>query len=367
MSIKTIYSTCDTTDEVVSDIQKQLQGFPTGTLLFFASSYFDNTISGKLCAAFHGVTVFGCTTSGEIVSGKMLKGSVVAMAISKDTVSDLSVEVIEKINGNIDVKPAFHHFENHFNTPLRKMDLSKYIGLVIIDGLSGKEEVIMERIGDYTDLTFIGGSAGDDLKFQNTQIYANGKSYTNAALLALLHVPGGFDILKTQSFNKLDKKLVVTKALETGREVLEFNGKPAALAYAEAVGTTVLDVPNHFMHHPVGLIIDGEPYVRSPQRVNGKNIVFYCNIPEGTEVTLLESTDIVKDTRRELDAKIKELGSISGVINFHCILRTLELEKKGQTGAYGQVFTDIPTVGFSTYGEEYLGHINQTSTILLFK
>jgi len=50
-----------------------------------------------------------------------------------------------------------------------------------------------------------------------------------------------------------------------------------------------------------------------------------------------------------------------------CILRTLELESKGITEAYGKLFTDIPTIGFSTYGEEYIGHINQTSTMLVFK
>ena len=34
--------------------------------------------------------------------------------------------------------------------------------------------------------------------------------------------------------------------------------------------------------------------------------------------------------------------------------------------AYGELFSKTPTVGFSTYGEAYLGHINQTSTILIF-
>ncbi len=366
MSVRTVYSTRDSVEDVVADIRGQLEGFQARALIFFASSYFDPSISEQMSKAFGSATVFGCTTAGEIVSGKMLKGSVVAMAFDKNTVEDVSVAVLENIKDRVDVKQAFHAFEDHFNAPLRKMDLSKYAGIILVDGLSGKEEQIMDQIGDYTDLAFIGGSAGDDLKFQATHLYANGKTYTNSALLVLLHLPKGFDILKTQSFKVLDKKLTVTKA-SSGREVAEFNGKPAALAYAEAIGTTVPDAANHFMRHPVGLMVDDEPYVRSPQRLNGKNMVFYCNIPQGMEVSLLESLDIVEDTRKDLAAMQKKMGSVAGVINFHCILRTLALETDKKTDAYGKVFSGVPTIGFSTYGEEYLGHINQTSTMLFLK
>ncbi len=117
------------------------------------------------------------------------------------------------------------------------------------------------------------------------------------------------------------------------------------------------------MKHPVGLMIDGEPYVRSPQQIKGDSMIFYCNVLEGMDLTLLESTDIVQDTEKDVEAKL----NISGLINFHCILRTLELKGLEQTAAYGKIFTDIPTVGFSTYGEEYMGHINQTSTMLVFR
>ena len=63
----------------------------------------------------------------------------------------------------------------------------------------------------------------------------------------------------------------------------------------------------------------------------------------------------------------KELGGISGIINFNCILRTLELGQKGLTEDYGKLFEVAPTVGFSTYGEQYIGHINQTATMLVFR
>ncbi|MGC8495503.1 MAG: FIST signal transduction protein [Syntrophobacteraceae bacterium] len=165
----------------------------------------------------------------------------------------------------------------------------------------------------------------------------------------------------------MGKVLKATKVDENKREVLHFNGKPAAEAYAEARGVSVEDAPKHFMHSPVGLMIGGEPYVRSPQRMQDGGMVFYCKVNEGMELSVLESTDIVDDTRKAVETKKRELGDISGILNFHCILRTLELEDKQQTESYGKIFTDIPTIGFSTYGEQYIGHINQTSTMLVIR
>jgi len=366
MKLKSVYSTKGSVDEVVSDISSQLKGFSTKVLIFFASSNLESSIGKKMQDAFRGVTVIGCTTAGEITSGKMLKNSVVAMALGPEIVSDVRVAILENIKGGVNAKTAFKSFEDHFKVPVRQMDISNYVGMVLIDGLSGKEEDIMNQIGNLTDITFIGGSTGDDLKFKETRVYYGGKSYINSALLALFHLKNGFDIIKTQSFKVLDKKLVVTKADEATRQVIEFDGKPAAQTYAAAVGTTVAEAPNHFMHNPVGLIIGDEPYVRSPQRLDNTRIAFYCHIPEDMEVSLLESTDIVNDMKEVL-SRAESAGPIAGIINFHCILRTLELEKKGQKDAYGKIFEGVPTVGFSTYGEEYIGHLNQTSTMLVLK
>lgn len=74
----------------------------------------------------------------------------------------------------------------------------------------------------------------------------------------------------------------------------------------------------------------------------------------------------MNDTERDLKTIEKQLGSIGAIANFNCILRTLELKNKNQTEKYGQLFSSEPTVGFSTYGEEFVGHINQTATMLVF-
>ena len=266
------------------------------------------------------------------------------------------------------LKKACDSFANHFGVSVADMASREYVGIILVDGLSGAEESLMETIGDSTNVVFIGGSAGDDLKFSSTHVYANGKSYTNAAVLALLKPGADFTFIKTQSFRDLGKSLVVTKADEASRAILEFNGKPAAAAYAEAVGATLEDAAKCFMHNPIGLVIDGEPYVRTPQQIKDNSaMVYYCGVKEGIELSLLESTDIIEDTRNAIRQAEEESGRITGIINFNCIMRKLELERKNLTTEYGDLFSSTSTIGFSTYGEQYIGHLNQTATMLVFK
>ena len=107
--------------------------------------------------------------------------------------------------------------------------------------------------------------------------------------------------------------------------------------------------------------------MRSPQQIKDGKMVFYCNILEGTELALLASTDVVGDIRAAIKAKNGHEVPTAGLINFNCILRTLELERDNLTDAYGKVFADVPTMAFTTYGEEYLGHISRTVTMLALR
>lgn len=368
MNIKTALSTKENVDEMVSDIAGQLEFFDAEMVLFFASSVYDpQSVSKKMQDSFPMARVLGCTTAGEIGCGKMLDGSAVAMAFTGQAVKDAKIEVVEDPRDEKAIRAAFASFESYYKAPMSEMDPSKYVGIILVDGLSGAEEGLMELIGDLTNVTFIGGSAGDDLKFAATHLYANGKSYKNGVILALLQPGVEFTFIKTQSFRNLDKTLEVTKANEEKREVLEFNGKPAAVAYAEAIGTTVEEAPKHFMHNPVGLVIEDEPYVRSPQQFKGESMVFYCGVMEGMELSLLESTDIIGDTKKAIARAREEMGGLSAIVNFNCILRTLELKQKNLTKEYGELFSGVQAIGFSTYGEQYIGHINQTATMLAFK
>ena len=373
MTILTAFSQNAEADAAVKDIVESFQAVQPNVLIYFASpAIAPVALSAAMQDAFPDAVVFGCTTAGEIVSGRMLKGSLVAMAISEDVVPQVQVALLEEIDVDGEtvrdhIKKVFQGFEDYYGEPVSAMDPGEYVGIILVDGLSLAEEKIMEKLGDLSDVIFIGASAGDDLAFEKTHVFAGGKAHSQAAVLALMKPARPFGFIKTQSFRVLDKTLVAGAVNEATREVGQFNGVAALQGYADALGVSAAEVPDHFMRNPLGLLVGDEPYVRSPQQVIGERVAFYCNVREGMELHLLEAGDMITDTRQAVEQAAEELGGISGLINFHCILRTLDLEGKGLTGEYGAIFADIPTIGFSTYGEQYIGHINQTSTMLAFK
>ncbi len=354
----------------VKDIKEQLKSIDACMILFFASSiYTAETVSREMARAFSEIPTVGCTTAGEMISDKMGQNSIVAMAWDKSMLKDLKIEVLENIKTDHQVvAKAFKSFEKSLGTPMSQLDSSRYVGLIMIDGLSGCEETLNDQVGNLTNVSFVGGSAGDDFHFKHTYVMLNGRAYTEAAVLVLMEPTNGFSILKTQSFSTTSKKLTPTKVDEKRRAVLEFNHKPATEAYAEVLGIPENELVKRIGEYPLGLVFDENNFfVRSPQQIEDKSVIFYCSIKEGLELTILQSGNIVADTKKDFEQAKQKLGTVQAVIDFNCCLRTSELAQKNQQKAYAELFHLIPTVGFATYGESYIGHINQTSTMLLLK
>ncbi len=367
MTIKTAYSTNPDPNRAAQELLDSVGNLDLRFVAFFASAaYAPDDLGKALAQAFGRVPSIGCTTAGELVSGKMLKQSVVLIAFDAASLRGAHVALVEDMKSESSVSAALDALGQAVGKSPSELDPDHHVGLVLHDGLSVAEESVMSHLSARTNVPFVGGSAGDDVRFERTHVFVNFQPRAGASALALLEPAGKYAILKTQSFEVLDQVLEVTDVDEATRTVRSFNGKPAAEEYAAQLGISAAELPEHFGSHPVGLVVgDGEPYVRSPQRVEGTEVVFYCQVKAGMKLHVLQARDIVEQTRQDLDAKLQAFGACGGIVNFHCILRTLELEAKEQCDAYGAVFKSIPTVGFSTYGESYIGHINQTSTMLL--
>ena len=350
----------------VKSIKEQLSDVDACMILYFASpSYPAEIICKEMTGAFAGIPAVGCTTAGEMGSGKMGQDSIVAMAWHKASLKNLKIEVLENVQTDTDaVVKAFKSFEKSLGIPMKHLDPARYVGMIMIDGLSGCEEMLNDQTGNLTNVPFMGGSAGDNFNFLKTWLFANGKAYTNAAILVLMEPANGYTILKTQSFFTTNKKLIPTKVDEQRRMVVEFDGKPATEAFAEVLGITVDELTKTIMEHPVALVFDEQNFfVRNPHHIQGTSIVFYCSVKEGMELTVLRPGDIVATTHADLH----NCGKFQAVVDFNCCMRTSALTQKNQLKEYSEIFENVPAVGFATYGESYIGHMNQTSTMLLLK
>src|SRR3989442_836701 len=185
-----------------------------------------------MTAAFPGAAVFGCTTAGEIISGQMLKNSIVAMAFNAGVIKDVQVEVLAHVHGQAaaGVPRVFADFKKHYGTAMGEADPHQYFGIILVDGLSGAEEGLMVKLGALTV-------------------------------------------------------------------------------------------------EPDGLMAGRESYLRSVQRVEGDSLFFYCAVDEIAKLQVRALSNIVEYTRTALSEDLSHVKHIHGIVNFHCILRTLELEK----------------------------------------
>ena len=355
--------------EAVKSIKEELSGIDACLVLYFvSSSYPPDTIGKEMSDAFAGARTVGCTTAGEIITGKMGYNSIVAMAWVKDSLKELQIEFLENIITDSEAVPkAFKSFEASLGKPMKYLDPTQYVGMVIFDGMSRCEETITDQIGNLTNVPFVGGTAGDDLKFVCTYLFLDGRVYSEGAILLLMKPANGYKILKTQSCELSGKKITPTKVDEKKRMVFEFDDKPAALAYAEAVGVSVDVLPKYFSACPLGWVFDEENiFIRVAQEIKENlSLRFACSIKEGLELDVLIATDVVTDTSADLQKA--NINDAKAIVDFHCAYRFIELDAKNQMKEYSELFGKVPAIGFSTYGESYIGHINQTSTMLIMK
>lgn len=337
-------------------------------VIFFCSSDYDlDALADEMNRLFAGTPVIGCTTAGEIgplgyrtggLSGVSLPaGSCTAVCARLDELQKFSIEAGQEFAAAL-----LHRLEAE--APSAKPANS--FGFLLIDGLSIREEPVARTIQNVLgDMPVIGGSAGDDLKFERTHVFHDGAFHTDSAVLALVTTALPFTAFKSQHFRTEEERLIVTEADSEHRVVKEINGLPAAEEYARLIGVPSSDLtPSCFASSPVVVVIDGTDYVRSIQRMNEDgSLTFYCAIDEGLVLRVARGGDMLDNLGRALDEARTAVGEPQLTLVSDCILRRLEMVQKGMGPAVEELLKHNQAVGFSTYGEQFRGvHVNQTVT-----
>ena len=338
------------------------------SVLFFCSPQYDLTSLGQeLARLFGDIHVVGCTTAGEITPSGYIEGSITGVGFVRGDFFAVSGLIEDLSNFTIAAGGQMaRETAARLEARTGPRNYGETFAFLMIDGMSRQEEKVVSAIfGALGEIPLLGGSAGDDLTYENTHVYVDGRFRNNCAVLLLVHTTHPFKIFKTEHFQSFGERMVVTNADSDRRIVRELNAEPAAREYARVIGVPVEELsPLVFAAHPLVVRVGGEYHVRSIQRVNDdESLSFLCAIDEGIVLTAAESGDIVQDLESTMQEIQRALGPTQVIIGCDCILRRLEIERKEVKDAISEILLRHNVVGFSTYGEQYNSmHVNQTFT-----
>ncbi|MDP9049905.1 MAG: FIST domain containing protein, partial [Acidobacteriota bacterium] len=284
--IRQAYSSATDAYEAAQEFYKSVAQTDMVLVMFFCSADYDlKTLAAELSRLFAGIQVIGCTTAGEIGPGGYREHGLAG--------ASFAAEACTAVSGSIDNLQSFEISDGQAlgQRLLQELELiapqanpDNSFALLLVDGLSVREESVARALQSALGkVPLTGGSAGDGLDFHTTHVYVDGNFRSNCATLTVITTPLPFTVFKTQHFVSTDQRLVITAADTATRVVNEINGLPAAQEYARLLGVNSCELsPTCFAASPVVVLIDGNNYVRSIQKVNADgSLTFYCAIEEG--------------------------------------------------------------------------------------
>ena len=360
-------------ERFATDIGREAQAVDAGVALIF----FSQALIGadRLAAALRRqapwLSYAACSTAGEITPGGLEEGQAIAIllpaasfTVDSIMIRDLSAAGMSQITAEVEaLKRTRRESEDVHQRP-------GVFALCFIDGMSFAEEAVTSALHwGLDDIPLIGGSAGDDLKFETTTLVLNGAVAHDCAIVALVSTDLPFQVFKTENFVPTGEKLVVTASDPDRRVVREFNAAGAADEFAAAIGIEAGSLtPMSFASHPVVVRVGGEYYCRSIQKVNADgSLTFFCAIDDGIVLTIAQPTGMVESTRQALRNVADTLGGIDMVLGFDCVLRRLDAQNRQVFREMSELYRANNVIGFGTYGEQYRSmHLNQTFTGIAF-
>lgn len=358
--------------EAVQDLYRQLEQSDPGLVIFFCSSHYDlDRLTSALNELFRDVPLVGCTSAGEIgphgYCSQSLSGVSFPAGLCSAVIGRLdNLQQFSMVEGQKFVQEQLQQLEAL--APQASGENS--FAFLMIDGLSIREEPVVHSLQyGLGRIPLVGGSAGDDLRFEQTRVFHEGRFHSDSAVMVLATTPLPYKTFKTQHFVPGKERMVVTEADPATRTVYEISGYPASDEYARLLGVTIDDLaPGRFAESPVVVLIDGTDYVRAIQSANeDKSLTFYCAIEEGLVLREAQGVDLVENLRHSLESVKQDMGDLALVLACDCVLRRLEVTQKKLENRMGEIMNDYQVVGFNTYGEQYGGvHVNQTLTGIAF-
>ena len=352
------------------DIYNALAPCEAACVVFYCCTRYPlEQLSKELNRYFGDIPVIGCTSAGEITPDGCRKHSISAFALSKhhfavETVLIENLAAFSERDADVLVNSMLDKLRSKSVSPGPVEQHS--FGMTLLDGLSIREELVIDALNlSMQDIPLVGGSAGDDQHFVDTQVYCNGRFYSSAAVFMLINTNCYFNVFSHHHLAPDNDKLVVTQTAPGQRVVEEFNAEPAALEYCRINGLKLEDLNSEvFAMHPLAVQIGDHLYIRSIQQVNDDlSLTFFCAIDAGILLTKMKSSGLHAHSTMILNDIRRNVGDIELLIGFDCIHRRAEIDKYELEDTMSELYRANHVIGFNTYGEQINGlHLNHTFT-----
>lgn len=250
-------------------------------------------------------------------------------------------------------RDAVQHAVTMLGTTVQALDSSRHVGISVVSGTCGHEEAFcIGSAAAAPKIRFVGGcTATEHASTRDAAVWVNGEVLTDAGVVIVASSELPFHTLNSAHLVPTDARTVVTAA--SGRVIEELDGRPAAPRLRELVrnlGET-LDEPRP--QHSLARYVDGLPYVRSVLRTEGDRLHLASGVEPGHVLRVMRPGDLIGQTTRDLAAACERVGGAMGaLLAFSCAGRHLEAHARSLHRELAGVYSQYPTVGFQTSGEQ---------------
>ncbi len=284
-AVKTGWSAAADLRTAVAELAGQIAQPDPEFVLFFSSTRHDpDLLAQAMHERFPGTTV-GCTTAGELGPAGYTRHTLVGVSLGQgpirvhrfpiESISTLDLESIARHRRRFD-EQRFH--------PKASL-LEDCLGMLLVDGLCLQEEHLVAGLyRQFNPMPIVGGSAGDDFAFRQTQVFEAGRVIRNGAVFLVFEMAGvPFQTFRLQDFAPVSEPMVITQADAARRLIQEIDGEPATDVYSRLVGVPIDQItPELFASHSLLVQVGGEEYIRSVRSIGAdRSLCLHSAIDEG--------------------------------------------------------------------------------------
>lgn len=357
--------------------------------VFVSSKYeYQDTLNGIRSVIGDTPELIGCSSSGEFTEDGVVDHSVTIALVTSDNLkfyTDLGTGLDESVMAAVR--------EATTDLPSSVDGYPHLSAINLHDGLAGVGEQLalttQRKLGQ--QVSFVGGSAGDDLQMESTHVFCNDVVAENAVSIALIASKNPFPITSNHGHEPVSDPITATKVEDN--VIHEIDGEPAFDVWKDQVRDLVKE------QHGINVdslepgsdefakilneyefgIDQGDTYkIRWPGLTTTDDgpITFAVNIPEDSVMHVMHSPPQEQiESARDAAKEAKDIAGdteIAGAFVYDCVCRAAILGSEFDD-AVDAIDTelDVPLQGFETYGElcmqmgQMSGFHNTTSVIML--